>query len=165
MGRRGSASPRPPVEIIQKVLDGRKKLAQPLGSLIRELREKGVVQADIGIDEVLIHQWEDYWLRLRLAAKSRHPEGWKAALLLNNVRVAGVDCHRTEVMDAFGAPLRGWHKHVLDRETGEASGRIQIDDPAPDGKLTTFVQAVLEIFGVEYERGILHEQGDLDFGP
>lgn len=165
MGRGGTAGSRPPVEIIQKVLVGQKKLAQPIESLIQELRKKGVVQSDIDIDKVLIHEWEDYWLRLRLAAKSRHPEGWKAALLLNNVRVAGVDCHRTEVMDAFGAPLRGWHKHVLDLETGEASGRIPIADPAPDGRLTTFVRVVLEIFGVEYEGGILHEQGDLDFGP
>lgn len=165
MGRGGTAGPRPPVEIIQRVLAGRKKLAQPIESLVLELRKKGVVQSDIDIDEVLIHEWEDYWLKLRLAAKNRHSEGWKAALLLNNVRIAGVDCHRTEVKDAFGEPLRGWHKHVLDLKTGEASVREPIDDPAPDGRLATFVRVVLEIFGVEYEGGSLHEQGDLDFGP
>lgn len=164
MRRGGTAGLRPPVEIIQKVLDGRKKLAWQIDPLIKELRKKGVVQSDVEIDEALIHGWENYWLRLRLAAKSRLPEGWKAALLLNNVRVAGVDCHRTEVMDAFGAPLKGWHKHVLDLETGEASGRIPIADPAPDGRLTTFVRVVLEIFGVEYEGGSPHEQRDLDFG-
>jgi hypothetical protein len=128
-----------------------------------ELQQKGVVQCDVSIDQVLVHEWENYWLRLRLAAKSASPEGWKAALLLNNLRIAGVDCHRTDVPDIFGSPLRGWHKHVLDMATGEASGRITIEDPAPDGRLETFVCAVLEIFGLEYEVGRLHEQRDLDF--
>lgn len=62
-------------------------------------------------------------LRLRISGVPEHPESWDAALLLYNRRIDGFG-HEETFCDISGSEQNGWHRHIWNAKTQEASGKV-----------------------------------------
>jgi len=64
-------------------------------------------------------------IRLRVSGIPRYPTGWHVSLLLYNRRIDGFG-YEERFTDIHGAEQCGWHRHVWNEKTQDASGKISV---------------------------------------
>jgi hypothetical protein len=157
--------PPPSPDYVRHVLETPKRLRCSLNELINCLNRDGTVTLPIEL-EGTTEADPDPGVELNVAAKVNVPKSWRASLKVNRQRVDGVDWHATEVKGAGCEPLSGWHRHVYDEAVGDAErNRVPIEDPAPDGKIKTFIESILKMMNVYIDAEAVHEQPELEFDP
>jgi hypothetical protein len=64
-------------------------------------------------------------MRLRVSGVPRFPDSWHVSLLLYNRRIDGFGYHE-RFTDAQGMDQSGWHRHVWNKKTQDASGKVSV---------------------------------------
>jgi len=157
--------PPPRPDYVKHVLGTPKRLRCSLNELSNRLNGDGTLTLPIELDGTTEADPE-HGVELNVAAKNNVPKSWRASLKVNRQRVDGVDWHATEVTGASCEPLSGWHRHVYDEAVGDAERkRVRIDDPAPDGKITTFIESILKMMNVYIDAEAINGQRELELDP
>ncbi len=125
----------------QRVVDAKKKIPLAADDLFRAISGNGKIDQKLTVKGVRAS------IRLIITMRNADFYCWSMALLVNNLRVAGVDWEG-RVHDHRGHRCSGWHKHVWTPKIGSADRKECLDQFNPSSGWD-FVKLGLRVMGFE----------------
>lgn len=149
-------------DLVPGIIGERKYCPWALESMIRQAQDRERIDVRMQ-HETVNRKGEPQSVELRLAVMGilQYPEGWHVSLLLYNERIDGFG-YEVQFQDLHGAVCREWHRHIWNRTTQHADGKIAAGlFGKKDVTFRNFLIRTFKLMNIAYPRDVDNEQRPL----
>lgn len=141
--------PRPKPSPQELALSDAKSLPLTMGDLIDAMIQNG--SRFEGRPSVKSPSLKGHTLRFMLACTHSHPPAWRSTLLMDNVRIAGID-HQLNYPKPDGTRGSGWHRHKWCPVAGNADEHLEAPELSFSG-VEDFIRECLAWYRISLKEG------------